>query len=782
MGGLHRLRSTAICEAVHELSSPAIDVTIQKAMPLVPTPQLHRFIAEMLGDNPETRGIVANQADSGDLALERIAACLQGLRLADFQELARAWNEVAEQHDAPPATRPMLFAMAIQGGEPAGFLPDEFQTAHRALVAVPGRDSRHELFEAAGRDAIAQLLTSADDTGRATQMLATLADAGSEVARAVVQAFDEDSPLALALRDAPLEDLSECLSAARDVDPTVAHALVESIGGEQVVIQRIRADNPWITELGIREGDDGPVGFARFLHVSDDVQGDMQEQAHRLGRTLLWCLPRIASADVRALWPGNLEPAIGGDPTGVSRLKREYAPAASSVAWTQACIRVAVALVGAADTVRLTEALLLLGQANDLVQRAGAALLTGRSSPGPGLERIRRSLHESARALQPALGKTGIGDTAILEQRTPELVDNLSATVLNITDNAILRLQSPDGYQALAAYISVTIIGKNIDSALKEPWRLIGIEGYPPSLDELRSALEDIRDVVTELAHDGASVDRIRQAARSGKPFRALQRGARVCRSANERRHRKRIKQIQSICADTGLQARVFDYDRGWTSVREYRISVALGSLAEWDEAVQELTAALRQDQKADETFLFMPLRYTRPVPRLAFSLVSDLHHTPSPSGLDRLPEAHAGEVTDIFNRAVFALQGLSGVSDLPDGLHDHDIIHAAIEALSSDLEEAVEQLMGMSSEPVPDALLNGIGYFCARVQAELDGTSSEPSFAAQCVKVVLTEEHTNESLWINLAQCLASERDAGAPLYALEQLIELVNLETDAE
>jgi len=782
MGGLHRLRSTAICQAVHELASPAIGATIQKAIPLVSAAQLHRFIAAMLEDNPDARGIVADQARSGELELERVAACLQGLRLADFQELARAWNDVADQHNVPPANRPTMFAMAVQGGEPAGFLPDDLQTAERALVAVPGRDSRYSLIEAAGRDVIARLLTSVSDSGRATLLLATLANTGPDLARAIANAFDEYSPLVPALCDAPLEGLKDCLSAARDVDPHVAHALVENIGGEQVVIQRIRADNPWITELGIRDGDDGPVGFARFLHVSDDVQGDMQEQAHSLGRTLLWCLPRIASVDVKALWPGNLEPAIGGDPTGVSRLKREHAPAASSVAWTQARIRVAATPAGVADTVRLTEALPLLSQANDLVQRAGAALLTGRSSPGPGVGHQRRFLRESAQALRPALGKTGIDDTAILEQRPPELADDLAATVLNITDNAILRLQSPDGYQALAAYISVTIIGKNLDGARKEPWRLIGIEGYPPSLDELRSTLEDIRDVVSELAHNGASIDRIRQAARSGEPSYALQRGARVCRSANERRHRKRIKQIQSTCANTGLQARVFDHDRGWTSVREYRISVELGSLTEWNEAVQELTAAIRQDQKADETFLFVPLRNTRPVPRLAFSLVNRLWHTPNPSGLDRLPEAHADKVTGIFNRAVFALQGLSGVSDLADELRGHNIIHAAIEALSSDLEEAVEQLVGMSGEPVPDALLSGIGYLCARVQAELDGTSLEPGVAAQCVKGLLTEEHTNEAAWIYMAQCLASELDAGAALCDVEELIELVNLEAESD
>ncbi len=781
MGGLHRLRSTAICQAVHALPPPAIDVTIQKAIPLVPTAQLHRFIAAMLEDNPEARGIVADQAGSGDLELERVAACLQGLRLADFQELARAWNEVAEQHDVPPTNRPTLFAMAVQGGEPPDFLTDDLQTAHRALVAVPGRDSRDGLLEAAGREAIAQLLTSASDTGRATLLLATLANTGPDLARAVENTFDQDSPLALALREAPLEDLRDCMSAARDADPRVAQALVEGVGGEQALIQRIRVGNPWITQIGIREGEDGPVGFARFLHVSDDVQGDMQEQAHSLGRTLLWCLPRIASVDIKALWPGNLEPAIGGDPAGVSRLQRQYAPAASSVAWAQARVRAAVALVGEADTVRLTEALPLLGQANDLVQRAGAALLTGRSSPGPGLGQQRRLLHECARALRPAL-TTQIGDTAILERRTPDLTDNLSATILNITDSAFLRLQGPDGYRALTAYISDTIIGKNLAGTLREQWRLIGLDGYPPSLEELRSTLDDLRDVVSELANGDADIGKIRQAARSGKPSSALQRGARICRATNERRQQKRLKQIQSTCYNTGLQARVFDYDRGWTAVREYRVSVTLDSLVEWHEAVHKLMVALRQDQRADETLLFVPLRNTRPVPGMAFSLINDLWPTPNPSGLDKLPEAHAGRLTGIFNQAVFALQGLSGVNDLPEEQRAHDRIQDAIQAFSSNLETAGEQLTSMSGDRVADALLSGIGYFCARVQAELDVTSPEPSLAAQCVRPLLTGEDTNESAWISVAQCLASEWDAGTHLCEVEQLIELVDLEAESE
>lgn len=74
MGGLHRLRSIAICEAVHELPPPVIGETIQKVIPIVPTAHLHRFIAAMLEEKPDTRGIVADHAGGGELNLERVAA------------------------------------------------------------------------------------------------------------------------------------------------------------------------------------------------------------------------------------------------------------------------------------------------------------------------------------------------------------------------------------------------------------------------------------------------------------------------------------------------------------------------------------------------------------------------------------------------------------------------------------------------------------------------------------------------------------------------------------
>lgn len=108
-----------------------------------------------------------------------------------------------------------------------------------------------------------------------------------------------------ALCDAPLEALGDCLATARGVSPALARSLVEALGGEQAVIYRIRANDPWITQLEIREGDGGPVGCARFLHVSEDLQGDPQERAHSIGRILLWCLPEIESVDVRAIYPGN---------------------------------------------------------------------------------------------------------------------------------------------------------------------------------------------------------------------------------------------------------------------------------------------------------------------------------------------------------------------------------------------------------------------------------------------------------------------------------------------
>ena len=382
VGGLHRLRSIAICEALHDSPPPALHETIRKVLPIVPTSQLQRFIAGMLRDNNDARHLVIDYAADGALVLERFASCLQGLRLADFLELATSWHRIAAQHDIPPTIQPTLFLLAIAQSKFPDVLPVEVREAQEAMAAVPARDSRSALIAAVGWNGVARLLVSASDAGEATRLLAPLADSGPELAAAADGALDERSPLVEALREAPLDALADCLSAARDADPGVAQLLEKAIGGEEATLGRVRTDNPWVTELHVRDAEGGPVGFARILHASDTLQGDADRRAHSMGRTLLRCLPRIESVDVKALLPGHQELVIAGISTGFSQLSRQHGRSRSSINWNHERARAAGALVGEADTVRLAEALPLLNEAAELVHQIGTVLVTG-SSPRP---------------------------------------------------------------------------------------------------------------------------------------------------------------------------------------------------------------------------------------------------------------------------------------------------------------------------------------------------------------------------------------------------------------
>ena len=415
IGGLHRLRSIAICQAVHDSPPPALDETIRKVLPILPTSRLHRFIAAMLRDNSDARNLVIDYAAGGALGLERFANCVRGLRLADFHELANTWNDVAAQHVISPTIRPTLFMLAIAQTEPFAVFSPEVRKAQEAIAAVPGRDSRGDLVAAIGWNGVARLLVSASEAGEAAQLLAAFADIGPDFATAVDNVLDEQSPLASALREAPLEALTDCLSAARDVDEGLAQALMEVIGGELAAIRRIRADNPWVTEMEVREGEGGPVGFARILHASENLQGAPDEQARRMGRMLLGCLPRLASVDVKVSLPGNHELIIANISAGVSRLSRTFDRTPSNIRWTQECMRAAGAMAGEADTVRLAEALPLLDEAAELLHQFGTVVVTGWSPDADFDERL-SALGESGRALRPSLGQTQTGDTVNVEE------------------------------------------------------------------------------------------------------------------------------------------------------------------------------------------------------------------------------------------------------------------------------------------------------------------------------------------------------------------------------
>ena len=358
--------------------------------------------------------------------------------------------------------------------------------------------------------------------------------------------------------------------------------------------------------------------------------------------------------------------------------------------------------------------------------------------------------------------------------------DPLAGIVFDITGNVLPRLlQGRDGYRTLAAYISETVVGARIGALIAEPWRLLGIGDHPSSIDRLTSTLVNLCAVVGELAYDDADPRRIRRSALSAVTPRSnasacpLQLAADACRAANGRRRQRRRAEVRSICRSTGLMARVFDSAYGPDIATEYRVSVELESLFGWHDAVARLEAALRPTTQPSESFLFVPLRNGRPVPRCAMRLIENLWPAPNPDGLNKLPPAHAGNLADILDRAQIALEVLSGICDLPADQRSHTKVETVAGTLVSDLEAATTELRDLPDDPVTAGLLAAVAQLVVRVQAEVAGASPRPRFAAELSRAVVTSEQTDDSANTSVLRLLALEWDIG-PSGAAAQFLDV--------
>ena len=169
--------------------------------------------------------------------------------------------------------------------------------------------------------------------------------------------------------------------------------------------------------------------------------------------------------------------------------------------------------------------------------------------------------------------------------------DPLSAIIVNVCGNALPRLDNPNGYAALSAYIGETILGKDIPAARDESWRLVGYEEVPPALDELSAALFDIYTVLTELRAGVGYNRRIINLARSGTSHGALARAANWSRRGTRRRAQQRRRAVKSALRSTGFKVDVFWSDGESPKGRfpNFAVAVDLDSLADWSVALAEV-------------------------------------------------------------------------------------------------------------------------------------------------------------------------------------------------
>jgi hypothetical protein len=730
--GVHRLRSVALTDAIHSQPPPTLDETVARVLDLVATQQLHRFIANLLRDQSGAASVVLTQGSTGHLNPARVTAYLHGLRLADTLEAAKSWRDIADRCGVAATTQPLLFQFVIAELEFADLFPAELRQAQTEMLQVAGPDWRRGLVQQIGARRLVDLLLSTNDVDAAARLLSTLDDLEAALSTECRDSLLEHRQLIDGLSEAAIPQLADCLAAARSCDKAIAEALVDELGGEAAMLERLRAENPWVIELDVRNIDDAPVGFARLLHVSDELQGDPRQQAIDFGRLLLRCLPSIESVDVQALLPGGLELQLGDFTHGVSRLQRRYDHSTLRVAFTQARTRAVLSLLGATDTERLATALPLLEELLNLILEVGSQIATGRATASNESwpDRI-TTLHEQARSLPPAIGGLQLADTALGEEATVPLTDSLSSLITGVTGNALGRLAEPTGYGALGEYLADSVIEGDLQKSKLEPWHLLGTAGHPESLNRLDGALRDLHAVVHELARTDSEAAAIGRSARSGSRATALHRAAETCRRVQRRRVQEHRAELERLAGSVGRVKVLSDAAGLPRLTSEVGIAVEVSSLLEWATVVQSLQSALEPAKLAGETLVLIPTRDGRPVPSMTIRWITTMWPSDNIGPwADFLPLPHASPLADAFTQAQLGLQTVSGLNGLPSAQQDDERVKAAASSATEQFASARAELVAVSEDPLTTELLNIVDALAAMVVEEAESDDSRLSVA----------------------------------------------------
>ena len=679
--GLHQLRSRALADAVHASPPPSLGETLAAVLEALDSSQLRPFAAGALAERPDLDGrVLAGLVTE----IERrpgpatLTAVLQALRLVDLQRCAEQLNEVLRRHHVRPAHQQIALQLARLDSE----LPDVPPEIASAIAEIrPTIDDRSplrdDLLARVGAAALAQALKECADAPAAQAFLTVLEGSSLDLAAHLGTAIP--SPLAMLLRQEPVDVVGDIIGAARGVSLELAQQLVALVGGTEAVLARLRAYSRWLVDLEVVEQDGYQVARARLLHVSDRAQPDLEEAIGRFGRVLLRCLPACDQVDVQALMPGNVPLQIGDYLGGVSRLQRRYDYLPSTVTWNRLQAQAAMTTPDSPDaTIRTHTAVALISDLHHYLDDLTRTwcLHQGQPEAAAALETRRGQLYERSTALTLPVNRAQLLDNPIDDAVSATPHDHLSSLAQGITANLTDRLvENQPHWTSLAAYTGDTLRNLVQQVRKSERWELVGLEAPPADLDHIDRKLSDLHAVLAELAWGGLQPHTISTAARSGPHSNVLARLATRARSDAAQRASLFRAALLAAAETAGLSLHVLMRPLAdaaavnWPAI-ETAIGIQIGDLTEWGQALPAMVELLEQvpgPLGARPPVLVVPLIAGRPVRHLALKVQTDpwpgveLYDT----WTEHFPQAHTTPLTDSAIAAHQALHALSGFTAL---------------------------------------------------------------------------------------------------------------------
>ena len=557
LGGLHGIRSEALAKASHSETVFLTEETLWRSLPATTSETLPRVVRSILASSQtdeQTQTLCKLAETLGDnLDIEIWAAILAGLGLATLERHVTLFTSILEQHGVERAHWPAASMFADSGIKiPDLSLSDQWQSLRKAILAFRA-SPEHDLRSACLKQLPAgSTLPSCHSMREANKMLSCLVPICGGKPIPLPSDLDITDEGELGIRQiAPL------LSTAYLIGTDVAERLVDSLGGEQRLLDLFHSQTPWTTAPVIEpDGSHGRTIRSNWLLVAEQYQPDPHEAVCDICETLIALSPSSDAAASDAVNPMGQVIAIGNFTPYSKNMPRQNIPAKARVAWNVAFRQILLAKSAADSLTDYTSRMAPLVRQTEKVFRSFTEnWITRKNIPN------RDSLIAEINGVVDAVNKLayatpGISPSVMTEPVPAGTDDTLGALLTGVLGNLVWRLNEIEKAKAAATYAGSLAAQARLHHQ-SDIWRTMTA---PPlkELADLSERLDDVSCILHEMAHDKgqAAIQKIVKAARKGNWGKAIRLAAVRCRSLANRRFRDRLRALENALKEQGWNAR----------------------------------------------------------------------------------------------------------------------------------------------------------------------------------------------------------------------------------
>ena len=557
LGGLHGLRSEALAKASHSETVFLTEETLWRGLPATTSETLPRVVRSILAGSQtdEQAQTLRKLAETlgGNRDIEIWAAILAGLGLATLERHVTLFTSILEQHGVERAHWAAASMFADSGIEiPDLSLSDQWQSLRKAILAfraLPKHDLRSACLERLPEGSTLPSCHSMREANKLLSCLVPICEGKPIPLPSDLDITDDGEP--------DIRQVAPLLSTAYLIGADVAERLVDSLGGEQRLLDLFHSQTPWTTAPVIEpDGSHGRTIRSNWLLVAEQYQPDPHEAVCDICETLIALSPGSDAAASDAVNPMGQVIAIGNFTPYSKNMPRQNIPAKARIAWNVAFRQILLAKSAADSLTDYTRQMAPLVRRTEKVFRSFTEKwITGKNiSNKDSLATEIKGIVDVANKL--AYVAPGKSPSVMTEPASAGTDVTLGALLTGVLGNLVWRLSDIEKAKAAACYAG-SLAAQAREHRQSEIWRTMS---KPPvkELTDLSERLDDVSCILHEMTHDKGqnAIMGIVNAAKKGNWGKAVRLAAVRCRSLANRRFKDRLRALENALKEQGWNAR----------------------------------------------------------------------------------------------------------------------------------------------------------------------------------------------------------------------------------